>query len=305
MKKFYTIEDFFPAEGDQRFSLTETSPLDSVSYTVFTADDFADAALMDYGERKIYIPETDTPLSTFYGRFARWKSQRGKDIAAAFGALRTAYKPLENYSMEEKKTGTETGLKTPSNYTETMTHAVSQDYKVTDTEKPTNWKETKEFKASNDYKETDTQRPTSWEKTNETIGNDLDNATGAENKIIPFNASDYANVSKTVTVNTHREKESQTGTYAVEHTQDGSRTEEIENTGTYAHEHTQDGTSTDTKVMSGTLEDKMTYNTTLTRGGNIGVTTSQQMAASELDLRMRHFVQEVLREFFDFVSVYA
>ena len=69
---------------------------------------------------------------------------------------------------------------------------------------------------------------------------------------------------------------------------------------------TEGSTDTTTETQEGTLEDKMTYNTVLTRKGNIGVTTSQQMARSEwFDLRRNQFVKEVLREFFDNVSVYC
>ena len=49
----------------------------------------------------------------------------------------------------------------------------------------------------------------------------------------------------------------------------------------------------------------MTYNTTLTRAGNIGTVTSQMMADQELNLRMKQFVRDVIREFFDIVSVYV
>ena len=368
MKKFYTIEDFYPAEGDQRFSLIETSPLDSVSYTVFTADDFTDAAIYDYGERKCLFPETDTPLASFYGRFARWKAQRGKDIAAAFSALRTVYQPLDNYSMEEKKTGTETELKTPDEWKSTTEHSVSQDYKETETQKPddwisstehsvsqdfketesqkpTNWKNTKDFKVSQDYKETDTDKPTDWMEEKQTNGNAGDNNTTTTNSVVPFNASDYVAINKSSTDNTFREKTERTGTYTKEHTQEGTRTEETsqsgtfdtektqtgtktdatEQSGTYAIEKTQTGTKTDSTEQSGTyavektqtgkkidateqsgtFEDKMTYNTTLTRSGNIGTVTSQMMAEQELDLRMKQFVRDVIKEFFDLVSVYA
>lgn len=304
-KKWYKIEDIYPASGDLRFALSAESPLDQVTYNVFSSDDFTDAAVYEYGERSICIPETPTPLVTLYARFARWKAQRGPDIAAAYGALRSEYKPLENYSMVENHTGNDTGLKTPTNWKETTTHSVSNDYKVVDSEKPTNWKESKEFSASNDYKETDTQKPNQWKVTNETIGTENDNASATTNQIIPFNGSDFANVNKSKSVDTHRVQESTSGEFATEHTLEGTRKEELSTTGQYDREHTQTGSSTDEKATTGTFEDKMTYNSTLTRKGNIGVTTSQQMLLSELDARTRQFVREVIREFFDLVSAYV
>lgn len=304
-KKFYQIDEFFPAAGDQRFSLSAESPLDQVTYNIFSADDFADAAIYDYGERKCYFPETETPLSSFYSRFARWKAQRGADIAAAYGALRTKYKPLENYSMIEEHTGDDTTTKTPDDYKETTTHSVSNDYKLTDSQKPTNWKETKDFSVSQDYKETDSQKPNTWTVTRETQGPDADNASSTQNQIIPFNGSDFGNVSKSTTYTAHHEKEATTGIYDTEHTQTGKRTEELTRTGTFDTEHTQTGSASDEKAISGTMEDKTEYNSKLERSGNIGTTTSQMMAGSELDLRSRQFVRDVIAEFFDLVSVYV
>ena len=348
MKKFYQIDEFFPAAGDERFSLSAESPLDEVTYNIFTADDFADAALYEYGERKCLFPETETPLAVFHARFARWKAQRGVDIAAAFSAIRKKYDPLQNYSARETKTGTETGLKTPNQWKETTEHKVSQDYKetesqkpnqwkeslehkvsndykLTDEQKPTNWKETTEHKVSQDYKETESEKPTSWKKETQTEGTpEVNNNSATVNDIIPFNGTDFAHVNKSVSVESRKVSETQTGTFDHEKTQTGTRTEEVSQSGTFATEHTQIGSATDEKTTSGTFdiektqtgsrseevsqtgtfEDKMTYNTLLTREGNIGVTTSQQMAESELELRSKQFVHDVIREFFDIVSVY-
>ena len=389
MKKLYQIDEFFPAEGDQRFSLSAESPLDQVTYNIFSADDFADAAIYEYGERKCLFPETDTPLSSFYSRFARWKAQRGADIAAAFGVLKAEYNPLQNYDSTEKHTGTETGLKTPTNWKDTTVHSVSQDYKETESQKPTNWTETIEHSVSQDYKETESQiptnweetvthavsqdyketesqKPTNWKETKKTMGASSDaNSSGTENRIIPFNATDFASVSQTIEqhsfdeevgrtgtydtehtqTGTKSETKAQTGTFDVERTQEGTKTEEktqsgtfdVEKTqtgkrtdettqsgtfdtertqtgtktdertqsGTFDTERTQTGTRTDETTQSGTFEDKMTYDTVVKKSGNIGVTTSQQMAQSELTLRATQFVRDVIREFFDIVSVYA
>ena len=389
MKKLYQIDEFFPAEGDQRFSLSAESPLDQVTYNIFSADDFADAAIYEYGERKCLFPETDTPLSSFYARFARWKAQRGADIAAAFGVLKAEYNPLQNYDSTETHTGTETGLKTPTNWKDTTVHSVSQDYKETESQKPTNWTETIEHSvsqdyketesqipsnweetithaASLDYKETDSQKPTNWKETKKTMGASSDaNSSGTENRIIPFNAVDFASVSQTIEQHSFDEEVGRTGTYDTEHTQTGTRTDTKAQTGTFDVERTQEGTKTEEKTQSGTFdvektqtgkrtdettqsgtfdvektqtgtktdertqsgtfdtertqtgtrteettqtgtfEDKMTYNTVVKKSGNIGVTTSQQMAQSELTLRATQFIRDVIKEFFDIVSVYA
>ena len=290
------------------------------------------------------------------------------------------YNPIENYSMTELHTGTDTGLKTPTNWKETTEHKVSQDYKETDSQKPTNWKETKDFKVSQDYKETesqkptnwteetehsvsqdykesDTQKPTNWIKTDQTAGTpEVNNNSATINDVIPFNGTDFAHTTKSVTVEARKTTSEQGGTFANEHTQTGTktetktqsgtfdtektqtgtRTEETSQSGTFDTEHTQTGTKTETKTQSGTFdtertqtgsrtdertqsgtfdtertqtgtrteetshtgtfEDKMTYNSTLVRSGNVGVTTSQQMAQSEIELWKWLYFEDVFKD---------
>ena len=406
MKKFYQIDEFFPAEGDERFSFSAESPLDEVTYNIFTADDFTDAAIYDYGERKFLCPETSTPLTSFHARFSRWKSQRGADIAAAFGALRALYNPIQNYDSTEHKTGTETALKTPddwitttertpdltrtetqtptgwaktttdsatnyhekttetpglnrgttetesfANYHETETKTPT-DWKETETKAPTNWKET-ETKTPTNWKDTEVQTPTNWEETTE--GLLADNHSESTNSIYAFNSSTAVDTGKVTADSKNKSTVKRTGTFQTEMTHSGTFETETETSGTFETETktsgtfetdleksgtktvtktetgtletdmtiqgtkestevqsgtfetetTDTGTDTTMTEQTGTFEDKMTYNTTVTKSGNIGVTTSQQMIQSEIDLRTRRFVRDVIREFFDLVSVYC
>ena len=431
MKKFYQIDEFFPAAGDQRFSLTAQSPLDDVEYNIFTADDFTDAAIYDYGERKFLCPETDNPLTSFYGRFSRWKAQRGADLAAAFGALRAEYNPIQNYDSTETKTGTETALKTPddwittvertpdltrtetetptewtktttdtaTNYHETTTETPGlnrgysetesfTNYHETETQTPTNWKEktvegvgldgyheietqtptnwtetTVAGVGEDGYKESDLQTPTNWKETTSKVK--ADNETEAKSSVYAFNSSAAVPTGESVVKTNEETDVERTGTYLTEHeiegsketsvtrsgsfetdkeitgsketevthtgtfetdkertgtktvartetgtletdtTITGSKTSSDTQTGTYETETTETGTDTTTTEQTGTFEDKMTYNTVLKRSGNIGVTTSQQMIESELALRSKQFVRDVIREFFDLVTVYC
>ena len=391
MKKLYEVEEFFPVAGDSRFKIDVTIDEDTVH--VVTADQFKDIALYDYGERKFLCFETDTPLTAFYNRFKSWLDMREFDITKEFTALRMAYNPLENYNSTETKTGTETGVKTPedwtetkdfkvsndykltdtqkpNNWTETTEHSVSRDYKETETQKPTNWTETIEHSVSQDYKETETQKPTNWTETIEhSVSEDYEereseeptdwkeqkqitgtdpaaaNTSTSTNSVIPFNATDFVDVSKTTNANafnettersgsydrvktqegtkteektqagtyatehtqagTKTEEKTQAGTYATEHTQAGTRSEERTQSGTYATEHTQSGTKTEETTQAGTFTDEMTYNTELHRSGNIGVTTSQQMLQSEIDLRSKNYARELVKEFFNLVTIYA
>lgn len=389
MKKFYQIDEFFPAAGDERFSMTAESPLDNVDYAIFSAADFADAAIYDYGERKFYCPETDTPLSSFYARFSVWKTQRGADIAAAYGTLRKSYDPLQNYSATEIKTGTETGLQTPTNWKETTTetpgiirtetqtpnnwtksttdsatnyHETTTEtpgigrgttetesftnYHETETQTPTDWIETtSEGVGASGYHEIETQTPTNWKEVTEGLA--ADNEANSTNSVFAFNSasndpvpansvtassknkttverqgtfendrsitgSKETSTARTGSFETDLTREgsktvsrTETGTLETDMTISGTKTSAETQTGTFATVSTATGIDTVEKAQTGTFEDKMTYNTTLTRSGNIGVTTSQQMAESELKLRKVQFVKEVIREFFDAVTVYC
>ena len=221
----------------------------------------------------------------------------------------------------------ETDSQKPNNWKETTDHSVSNDYKETDSQKPNLWKESIDHKVSQDYKETDSEKPSNWKEQKETTGTDpaAANTSTSKNSVIPFNATDFVDVSKTTNENafnettertgnydrehtqtgTKTEERTQSGTFDTEHTQTGKKTDERTQSGTFATEHTQSGTRTEETAQSGTFEDKMTYNTTINKSGNIGVTTSQQMLQSEIELRSKNYARELIKEFFDLVTIYA
>ena len=178
------------------------------------------------------------------------------------------YNPIENYSMTEKHTGTETGLETPTNW------------KETETQTPTNWKET------------ETQTPTNWIET--TKGLQADNEADANNSIYAFNSNSAVKVSESESKVSSKSETERTGTFQTDKEQTGTFQTDKEQTGTFQTDKEQTGTfQTDTE-RTGTYEDKTTYDTTLTRKGNIGVTTSQQMIESERELWLWNFFQNVV-----------
>ena len=79
-----------------------------------------------------------------------------------YDTLSFEYDPIENYHMEEKHTGTETDLDTPTNWEKTIER--TPDLTKTETQTPTNWKET-ETQTPTNWKETETQTPTNWKET--------------------------------------------------------------------------------------------------------------------------------------------
>lgn len=167
----------------------------------------------------------------------------------------------------------ETETQTPTNWIEETEKSFDQ-YHETETQTPTNWEQTVTQtptlwqKTSTDtftnYNETETERPTNWEKTTQTQGASSSNGEATENRIIPYDGSDWANVSKSDTQRNQNLKETQSGTFAHEKTITGSKTNTEAQTGTYQTTTAQDGTfetdrtktgtETDTKTQSGTYE---------------------------------------------------
>lgn len=114
---------------------------------------------------------------------------------------------------------------------------------------------------------------TEYDTTDETT-NDLNNTI--EEQIEGFNSSSYQPANKSIADNT--------GTQTV--TKDG--------TDTLTHNTTNRDTGTQTHANTGTDTDVRNY--VLTRSGNIGVTTSQQMIESERKLWEYDFVMSVYRD---------
>ena len=217
-----------------------------------------------------------------------------------YQVLLAEYNPIENYSMVETHTGSDTRTETPEDWVKTETQTPNQwkqtetqtptDWKETKTDTPTDWKETK-TDTPTDWKETETQTPTNWKET--TKGLQADNVADAENSVYAFNSSDPVKISESEAktsskseverTGTYETETERTGTYQTEVERSGSYETETERTGTYQTETSHTGTYETTSEQSGTYESKTEYDTELTRSGNIGVTTSVQMLRDHAD----------------------
>ena len=257
--------------------------------------------ITNYGERLI-SPLTNTCLDTT-GKLTAAKQTLlatalvnlfGKNWTKEYAVLSAQYNPIENYSMEEKHTGNDTRLETPTNWKETTTEKPGVDgYSETETQTPTNWKESRKETVGNDgYTETETQTPTNWEKTIEfdKADNDVEGTTS----LYAFNSSDPVPISKSDTQTDSKSKETQTGTYETKREISGEKDVDTERTGTYETKREIEGEKITETGHTGTYEDKTTYNSTLTRSGNIGVTTSQQMIEQEINLWKWNYFRDVV-----------
>ena len=254
--------------------------------------------------------------------------------ANQYNTLFFEYNPIENYSMVETHSGSDTTTDTPTNWKDTQTQTPTN-WTQTETQTPTNWKET-ETQTPTNWKEIETQTPTNWTETRtESVGEDgytetetqtptdwtetttglqADNQADADNSIYAFNSASAVKVSestskvsskseteRTGTFETAKTIEGEkitdtvrTGTYETEKETSGTFETETERTGTYQTQTQTTGTYKTENEKTGTYEKETIYDTELTRSGNIGVTTSQQMITSERELWLWHYFQDVV-----------
>ena len=266
------------------------------------------------------------------------------------------YNPIENYSMTEIHTGTDTHTETPDDWKETETqtpnnwkesheHKASQDYKETETQTPTNWKsetdhtntnyketqtqtpndwEKETVHSNTDYQESETQSPDEWKKTTQSL--EANNDSNTKTSVYGLNSSTAVPSSETETTINSKTEEEQSGEFVTTKTISGSQTDTETQSGTYETELSITGSRKDTTEQSGTYEtskefegsliDDITktgtyktetertgtytreteYDTELTRSGNIGTVTSQDMIEQEISVWKWLFFEEVFKD---------
>ena len=202
------------------------------------------------------------------------------------------FDPLENYDMTEQHTGTDTGLKTPTNWKETETQTPTN-WKETETQTPTNWKKTT-TETPDDWSEETVQTPTDWVETTE--GLKADNTSKSTGSVYAFNSVNAVPSTVGETEINSKQTKSQEGTYTTTHSQSGSMETTEEQEGTFQTERARTGSFQTETSHTGTYEDKMTYKSTLTRHGNIGVTSSQQLLSSSIELWKWSFFETVFKD---------
>ena len=178
-----------------------------------------------------------------------------------FDLWNLSYNPIENYNMREQMTNDTTATTYGKTHTRTdnLSHGINQ----TDTFTP-NTTETETDNLTHGKTGTETQTPN---VTNET-----------DNTIHGFNSSDGVPTGEQTQTTTGTD----TKTYDTSETDTGTKTVQKTGQETRGVEGTETNTGTVTDADTG--QDVNTRNYTLTRSGNIGVTTAQQMAESEINL---------------------
>ena len=189
-------------------------------------------------------------------------------------ALTAEYAPLENYNMEEHETPAETTeTESPAETTRTITPA-----ETTETETPAETTRTITPAAT-----TDTERPAEVTDT----GDRKDGIFGFDGGSVTPSPADTSE-GKTV-------RPVQTAGSVVRPTQTpGSESLDVDTAGSRQLTVDDPGTEQLTVDAAGSRSLTVDNERVLTRSGNIGVTTSQQMLESELQLRIRYNMMQII-----------
>lgn len=217
-----------------------------------------------------------SPASDFLSTLQRYWDIRKSEYEKIKNAIIAEYNPINNYSMEEKHTGTDTtASKNSGTDITTDTHTGADT--LAKTGNVENAKGT-------------TQTNTAGIATTTTNGQA---EITSVNQVSAYDSNDLTNHDKNTTTS-------------------AENTQTVENSGkdtiAYSGKDTTTNNLTDTTTYNNTLtsninyghnvDNTTTYDTLLTRVGNIGVTTSQQMIESEYVLRLKHSLIELfLTEF--------
>lgn len=309
MKKLYKISDFFDEIPSMMLSVYaiphigkpnhETGVVDTIE--ILGVGELKKYVDFNFGERSIYIPETEHPEVAFRDMFISFSNRRGSYYADMIYALKQYYNPIENYNMNEFHSNNTSDTETPQYYTETETHTPTNWQKET-TESFDNYKET-ETLTPDDWKTTETQTPDGWTK--ESTKNNANNEVNHGKSFYAFNSQNPVPVASENTTEKLELKEEQKGTFETASEQTGTFETAKEITGSKSVTETQSGLFTIQKTKNGSISKSGYESGNLTRSGNIGVTTTQQMLQQEINIKMNDVIKMFVAEFFTTYSIYA
>ena len=312
MKKFYKIEDFIDTTSNA-FALTGTSPLsaDASQVTMASSADVLNEIADSFGERSIYVPETDTPFTSFAAMWTRWKSRRGDRLAASWEALHTHYKPLENYDRYEA--GKDTRTITPAETTRTITPAETTNTN-TPAETTTTISPAETTNTTSPAEVTNTTSPAETTNTN-TIVTPAGKVTQTDDTVYAFNSATAVNAAGRTVTETGSTTDTLTvqnagtdvltvqtaGSEALTVQTAGSEAVTVQHAGSEALTVQHAGTEVQTVQEPETDEieyGKHTY-------GNIGVTSAMDLIRQEQEIDEVDFIYKAICEFINLYTVYV
>lgn len=233
---------------------------------------FGDYTMTTY----VYNQGSISPSSDFIITLNRYWDIRKAEYEKIENAIMAEYNPINNYSMEERHTGTDTTeSKNSGTDTTTDTHT------GTDTlAKTGNVENAKGTTQTNKAGITATTTNAAAEIT-------------SVNQVSAYDSNDFTNHDKNTTSTPETTQTvANSGADTIAYSGKDTVTNNLTDTTTY-------NTTQESSIKHGhNIDNTTTYDTLLTRVGNIGVTTSQQMIESEYILRLKHSLIELfLTEF--------
>lgn len=198
----------------------------------------------------------------------------GETFRRILATYQLEYNPVNNYDMSEQYS--ETGA-IEYGKTRTRTDNISKSVSISDTHTPN-------LTTTDSGTENETRTPNTTETR---TPNTTETRTSG---VYGFNSSGASNSDTSQTALSGTDTTRKTGTETVIKTVGNTRTE----SGTDERSTTSTETNTGTVADADTGTDETTKAHTLTRSGNIGVTTTQQMLQSERELWIWNFIREVV-----------
>lgn len=233
---------------------------------------FGDYTMSTY----VYNQGSISPANEFVSSLLSYWDIRKSEYEKIKTAITAQYNPINNYSMEETHTGTDT---TANKHTGTDV--------TTDTH---TGNDTLEKTGNIENAKGTTQTNTAGIATTTTNGQA---EITSVNQVSAYDSNDYTNHDKNTTTsaeNTQTVKNS--GADTIAYGGKDTTTNNLTDTTKY------NNTLTSNTNYGHNIDNTTTYDTLLKRVGNIGVTTSQQMIESEYILRLKHSLIELfLTEF--------
>lgn len=275
--------EYLAHSADKRISMTLAQRIArhfGTSAEIVDFDPFNPLATWDAEKTYQFIPILLGELESHYG---------ANLLSIARAYFDSEYNPIENYSMTEietpditrEKSGSSSETETPN-----ITHTSTGSTSATETPNITRSKSGSSTDDETTHGETNTDLSTAGDSSAGVFGFNSGSTSvplsdGSSNQRTQGSKdNNYTDGTRTLD-SSESETETETGT----RTNIGSESLTESETGTRSHSSSDSETETETGTR------------TLTRSGNIGVTTSQQMLQSELELRKFDFMEEVFKCF--------
>lgn len=281
---------------DFTFSGTYTDMEDEThSYTLYTDAEFRQLVKQLFGARVYNDWDSESELSElitdFIASYSKWKSTRTAMYMGRLFALDQKFNPLENYNGYEHREGS-------------FTHGESVELSFEDRKDTTKDDSYIEHSFTN-YKET-TKDDTYEERTYTNYEESMEYGQKTKSRSVSADDSTAYSPESQEIDNQYTDTKGITGSYKDQ--RGGVNGIEKTTTGSYKDQHgqtnngiTNEKEGTETTAHTGTDEEEYT----LRKYGNLGVTTSQQMLESDLDLIRRDLVMDGIREFIDRFTYYS